>query len=46
LEELLVACEEDQEKGGTFTYRYLLVVFSMMKWMPHSRRMISPVDKG
>jgi hypothetical protein len=25
LEELLVACEEAQEKGGTFTYGYLLV---------------------
>jgi len=24
LEELLVACEEAQEKGGTFTYGYLL----------------------
>jgi hypothetical protein len=29
LEELLVACEEAQEKGGTFTYGYLLVAFNV-----------------
>jgi hypothetical protein len=46
LEELLVACEEAQEKGGTFTYGYLLIVFSMMKWMPPSGRPLSPADKG
>jgi hypothetical protein len=34
LEELLVACEEAQEKGGTFTYGYLLVAFTMLKWKP------------
>jgi len=34
LEELLVACEEAQEKGGTFTYGYLLVEFEMFKWTP------------
>jgi hypothetical protein len=32
LEELLVDCEEAQEKGGTFTYGYLLVAFVMLKW--------------
>jgi hypothetical protein len=32
LEELLVVCEEAQEKGGTFTYGYLLVAFTMWKW--------------
>jgi hypothetical protein len=31
LEEIMVAFEEDQEKGGTFTYVYLLVVFAMLK---------------
>jgi hypothetical protein len=34
LEELLVACEEVQEKGGTFTYGYLLLDFAMLKWRP------------
>jgi hypothetical protein len=35
LEELLVACEEAHEKGGTFTYGYILVEFAMSKWRPH-----------
>jgi hypothetical protein len=34
LEELLVSCEEVQEEGGTFTYGYLLVAFTMFKWKP------------
>jgi hypothetical protein len=34
LEELLVACEEAQDKGGTFTYGYLLVAFAIFKWKP------------
>ena len=46
LEELFVSWEESQEKGGTFTYGYLLVVFSMLKWMPHVRRPLSPSNKG
>jgi hypothetical protein len=46
LEELLVACEEAQEKGRTFTYGYFLIVFSMLKWMPPSGIPLSPVDKG
>jgi hypothetical protein len=46
LEELLVACEEDQEKGGTFTYGYLLISFDMLKWTPPSGRPLSPTDKG
>jgi hypothetical protein len=31
LEELLMAYEEAQEKGGTFTYGYLLMEFTMLK---------------
>jgi hypothetical protein len=31
LEELLMACMEYQEKGGTFTYGYLLLAFTMLK---------------
>jgi hypothetical protein len=34
LEELLMACEESQEKGGTFTYGYLFLAFTMLKWTP------------
>jgi hypothetical protein len=34
VEELLVACEEVQDKGGTFTYVYLLLDFTMLKWRP------------
>jgi hypothetical protein len=34
LEEFLIACEEFQEKGDTFTYGYLLLYFTMMKWWP------------
>jgi hypothetical protein len=44
--ELLVACEEAQEKGDTFTYRYLLFSFSMLKWMPPVGIPLSPSDKG
>jgi hypothetical protein len=40
LEELLVACEEAQEKGGTFTYGYLLVAFTMFKWKPPMGRQL------
>jgi len=46
LEELLVACEEAQEKGGTFTYGYLLVEFSMHKWKPPVGRQLKIPDKG
>jgi hypothetical protein len=46
LEELLVACEEAQEKGGTFTYGYLLVAFAMWKWRPPMGRQLAPADKG
>jgi hypothetical protein len=38
LEELLVACEESQEKGGTFTYGNLFLAFLMLKWMPPAGR--------
>jgi hypothetical protein len=31
LEELLVACEEAQEKGSTFTYGYWFLSFAMLK---------------
>jgi len=34
LEEVLVVCKEAQEKGGAFTYGYILVAFSMFKWNP------------
>jgi hypothetical protein len=34
LEELLVACKEAQEKGGTSNYGYLLLAFIMFKWNP------------
>jgi hypothetical protein len=46
LEELLAACEEAQEKGGTFTYSYLLVEFTMFKWTPPTGRPLVLVDKG
>jgi hypothetical protein len=46
LEELLVVCEESQEKGRTFTYGYLLVVFAMLKWTPPSGRLLSTPYKG
>jgi hypothetical protein len=45
LEELLVACEEVQEKGGTFTYKYLLLDFVMFKWRPPMRRQLEPANK-
>jgi hypothetical protein len=46
LEELLVACEEEQEKGGTFTYGYILVAFTMLKWKPSMGRQLTILDKG
>jgi hypothetical protein len=46
LEELLVACEEAQEKGGTFTYGYLLMEFAMFKWKPPMGRASTLPDKG
>jgi hypothetical protein len=46
LEELLVACEEAQEKGGTFTYGYLLMAFTMLKWKPPIGRPLVLADKG
>jgi hypothetical protein len=41
-----VACEEAQEKGVTFTYGYLLMAFTMLKWKPPTRRPLVLVDKG
>jgi hypothetical protein len=46
LEELLVACEEAQEKGRTFTYAYLLVAFAMLKWKSPMGRQSEIPDKG
>jgi hypothetical protein len=46
LEELLVFCEEAQEKGGTFTYGYLLVEFVVLKWMPPVGRPLTLEYKG
>jgi hypothetical protein len=46
LEELLVACEEAQEKGGTFTYGYLHLVFAILKWTPPVGRPLALEDKG
>jgi len=46
LEELLVACEEVQEKGGTFTYGYLLLEFIMLKWNSAMGRQPAIPDKG
>jgi hypothetical protein len=45
-EEILVACEEAQENGRTFTYGYFLIVFTMLKWTPTSGIPLSPADKG
>jgi hypothetical protein len=46
LEELLVAYDESQEKGITFTYGYLLVAIAMWKWKPPMGRKLAPMDKG
>ena len=46
LEELLISCEEAQEKGRTFTYGYLLVAFTMLKWKPPIGRLSTLPDKG
>jgi hypothetical protein len=46
LEELLMACEEAQEKGGTFTYGYMLLAFTMLKWKPPARIPLMLVEKG
>jgi len=46
LEELLVSCEEAHEKGGTFTYEYLLLAFTILKWMPPFKRQLAPADKA
>jgi hypothetical protein len=46
LEELIITCEEFQEKGGTFTYRYFLLYFAMLKWRPPTGRHLALVDKG
>jgi hypothetical protein len=46
LEELLVVCEEAQEKGGTFTYGYLLVAFIILKWKPPVGRQPKIPEKG
>jgi hypothetical protein len=46
LEELIVAYEEAQEKGGTFTYNYFFLAFAILKWTPPVERPLSPADKG
>jgi hypothetical protein len=46
LEELLLAYEEAQEKGKTFTYGYLLIAFAMWKWKPPMGRQLALADKG
>jgi hypothetical protein len=46
LEELLVSCEEAQDKGGTFTYGYLLLMFTMLKWTPSTGRLLALENKG
>jgi hypothetical protein len=46
LEKLPVACEEEHEKGGTFTYGYLLLAFAMYKWNPPTGRASMLLDKG
>jgi hypothetical protein len=46
LEEFLISCEEVQKKGGTFTYGYLLIAFTIMKWRPAMGRQLAIVDKG
>jgi hypothetical protein len=46
LEELLINCEDVQEKGGTFTYAYLILDFTMMKRRPPMERQLEPIDKG
>jgi hypothetical protein len=46
LEEILVVFEEAWEKGGTFTYSYLLVASAMWKWTSPTGRQFSPADKG
>jgi hypothetical protein len=46
LEELLVACVEAHVKGDTFTYGYLLLAFTMLKWNPPIGRSLSLEDKG
>jgi hypothetical protein len=45
LEELVVSCDEAQEKGGNFTYGYLLVAFAMWKCKPPMGRQLALVDK-
>ena len=42
----MVACEEAQEKGGTFNYGYLFLAFPMLKWTPPTRRPLVLVYKG
>jgi hypothetical protein len=46
LEELLMDCEEAQEKGGTFTYGYFLLAFAMFKWTLLTERPLAPINKG
>jgi hypothetical protein len=45
-EELHVACEEAKEKGGTFTYGYLLLALTMLKWTPPIGRPLALEEKG
>jgi hypothetical protein len=42
---VFVACEEAQEKRGTFTYSYLLVAFTMFKWTLPAGAPLVLVDK-
>jgi hypothetical protein len=46
LEELLLYCEEAQDKGGNFTYGYLFLAFTMLKWMPLTGRTLALEYKG
>jgi hypothetical protein len=46
LEELLVSCKDAQEKGVTFTYGYLLMAFTMLKWKPPVGISLALEDKG
>jgi hypothetical protein len=46
LEKILVSCKESQEKVGTFTYRYLLLAFAMLKWTPLVVRPLALANKG
>jgi hypothetical protein len=46
LEELLVACEEAQNKGEPFTYGYLQMKLLIFKWKTPIGRSSTLPDKG